>query len=233
MSELLVIEDPRCSFSEEIKKIRANLKYSSVDQDIRTIMITSSLPGEGKSFVSANLAAAFALEGNKVLLIDCDLRKGRQNKIFNIPVKKDDGFSNLLINKNWTQEYKDYVHKTKVKNLYVIPAGKFPPNPSELLASEKCATLLNSFKFAFDIIILDCPPLVGLNDSLVVSKYADVSIIVAKHKSTSIDVLENVKKSLDKVGAKRVSVVLNQIDSKDSNYYYYGSKYYYYYGESK
>lgn len=227
MSEILVVEEPRSSFSEEIKKIRANLKFSSVDNDVKTIMVTSSVPGEGKSFISANLAAAFAMDGSKVLIIDCDMRKGRQNKIFNIPRKRDDGFSSLLINKNWMVEYKNYIKETKIPNLYVIPAGKYPPNPSELLASSKCETIIRTMLLTFDIVILDCPPLVGLNDSLVVSKYADTSLIVAKYASTSIDLLEKSKKSLDKVGAKKINVILNQINQKNSSYYYYGEGYYY------
>ena len=220
MSELVVIEKPNSYISEEIKKIRTNLKFSAVTDDIKVVMITSSVPGEGKSFISANLAVAFAQNGERVLIVDCDLRKGRQKKIFEITERKSGGFSSLLINKNWEEEYKKYVRKTKVDNLYIIPSGPFPPNPSELLSSERCKKTLEKLKTKFDIIILDCPPLVGLNDTLVISSYADISIIVARHKKTPMDLLEKSKKSLETVGAKKLSVILNQIDTKVNPYYY-------------
>lgn len=220
MSELVVIEKPNSYISEEIKKIRTNLKFSAVTDDIKVVMITSSVPGEGKSFISANLAAAFAQNEERVLIVDCDLRKGRQKKIFEITERKSGGFSSLLINKNWEEEYKKYVRKTKVDNLYIIPSGPFPPNPSELLSSERCKKILEKLKTKFDIIILDCPPLVGLNDTLVISSYADISIIVARHKKTPMDLLEKSKKSLETVGAKKLSVILNQIDTKVNPYYY-------------
>ena len=225
MNELVIIEKPNSSFSEEIKRVRTNLKFSAINEDMKVIMITSSLAGEGKSFVSANLAASFSQFNEKVLLIDCDLRKGRQKKIFGIPVKKTGGLSSLLINKEWETAYPEYIRTTKVDNLFVIPTGPYPPNPSELLASERFQRLLDKFKESFDIIILDCPPLTGLNDALVVSRYADASIIVARHKKTSMDILEKSKKSLDAVGAKIAGVILNQIDTKENNYYYYGHYY--------
>lgn len=225
MNELVVIEKPTSSFSEAIKTVRTNLKFSAVNKEVKTIMITSSVPGEGKSFVSANLAAAFAQFNEKVLLIDCDLRKGRQAKLFGIPTSKTLGMSNLLIDEDYCATAKKYVKKTKVNNLFLLPAGTFPPNPSELLASERCANLLELLRKYFDIIILDCPPITGLNDALVVSSYADTSIIVAKHKKTPMELLEKSKKSLDNVGAKVAGVILNQIDSKDDPYYYTSSYY--------
>ncbi len=225
MKELLVISRPNSSFSEEIKKTRTNLKFSQINDDEKVIMITSSVPGEGKSFVAANLAASFAQYNEKVLLVDCDLRKGRQKKIFEIPEEKDGGLSSLLIDKEWEKRYPSYIKKTKVSNLFVIPTGPFPPNPSELLASDKYKRLVEKLKKVFDIVILDCPPVVGLNDALVVSSIADISIIVAKHKSTSIDLLEKTKKSLDTVNAKIAGVIINQMEETKSSYYYYGGYY--------
>ena len=227
MSELIVINRPNCALSEEIKNIRANLKFSAVNEAIKVIVMTSSVPGEGKSFVSANLAAAFAQNSEKVLLIDCDLRKGRQHKIFEIASKKTMGFSNLLINNNWEEELNHYIKSTAVTNLSVIPTGLYPPNPSELLSSERCLKIIEKLKEKFDIIILDCPPIIGLNDTLVMSSYADITLLVAKHKSTPMDVLEKSKKALDTVGTKRINVILNQVDVQINSYYYGG-----YYNES-
>lgn len=215
------IERNSISFSEEIKKIRTNIKFSSVNDDIKVICVTSSLPGEGKSLISANLAVSFAKYSENVLLIDCDLRKGRQRKLFNIPANDELGLSKLLINKNWENNYKNYINQTKIKGLSVIPTGIYPPNPSELLSSERFLNLLIKFREEYDHIILDCPPIEGLSDALVVSSLADTTVLVAKYKSTPINLLEKSKKALDKVGSKLAGVVLNHVD-KEPNTYYYG-----------
>ena len=220
------IEKDSTSFNEEIKKIRTNLKFSTINGDVKVICVTSSLPGEGKSLISANLAASFAQYDERVILIDCDLRKGRQKKLFNLPANNDQGLSKLLINKRWENEYKNYIKDTKVENLSVIPTGVYPPNPSELLSHERFEKLIEKLRKDYSIIILDCPPIEGLSDALVVSSLADTTVLVAKHKSTPMKLLEKSKKSLDKVGSKLAGVVLNNVD-KEPNTYYYG-----YYKES-
>lgn len=225
MKELLVIEKPNSNFSEQIKKTRTNLKFSKINEDEKVIMITSSLPGEGKSFIAANLAASFAQYNQKVIIIDCDLRKGRQRKIFEIPEDKEKGLSNLLIDQDWKVNYPAYIKKTKVSKLLMLPTGPFPPNPSELLASDRFRNLVEELKQKFDVIILDCPPVTGLNDAQVVSSVADMSIIVAKYKSTSMDLLEQTKKSLETVNAKIAGVIMNQMEEKNNSYYYYGGYY--------
>ena len=215
------LEKDSVTFNEEIKKIRTNIKFSSINEEVKVIAVTSSLPGEGKSLISANLAASFAQYDEKVLLIDCDLRKGRQMKLFSIPNNAELGLSKLLINKKWENEYKNYIKETKVNNLYIIPTGIFPPNPSELLTSERFLYLVKKLKEEYDRIILDCPPIEGLSDALVVTSLADTTVLVAKYKSTPINLLEKSKKALDKVGTKLAGVVLNHVD-KEPNTYYYG-----------
>lgn len=215
------LEKDSVTFNEEIKKIRTNIKFSSINEEVKVIAVTSSLPGEGKSLISANLAASFAQYDEKVLLIDCDLRKGRQMKLFSIPNNNELGLSKLLINKKWENEYKNYIKETKVNNLYIIPTGIFPPNPSELLTSERFLYLVKKLKEEYDRIILDCPPIEGLSDALVVTSLADTTVLVAKYKSTPINLLEKSKKALDKVGTKLAGVVLNHVD-KEPNTYYYG-----------
>ena len=220
------IEKDSTFFNEEIKKIRTNLKFSSINGDVKVICVTSSLPGEGKSLISANLAASFAQYDEKVLLIDCDLRKGRQKQLFNIPNNNEQGLSKLLINKLWENEYKNYIKQTKIDNLSVIPTGIYPPNPSELLTNERFIKLIEKLREEFSIIVLDCPPIEGLSDALVVSSMADTTVLVAKYKSTPVKLLEKSKKALDTVGAKLAGVVLNHVE-KEPNTYYYG-----YYKES-
>ena len=208
------LEKDSVTFNEEIKKIRTNIKFSSINEEVKVIAVTSSLPGEGKSLISANLAASFAQYDEKVLLIDCDLRKGRQMKLFSIPNNNELGLSKLLINKKWENEYKNYIKETKVNNLYIIPTGIFPPNPSELLTSERFLYLVKKLKEEYDRIILDCPPIEGLSDALVVTSLADTTVLVAKYKSTPINLLEKSKKALDKVGTKLAGVVLNHVDKE-------------------
>lgn len=224
MKELVVIERPNSSFGEEIKKTRTNLMFSNLDDDMKVIMITSSIPGEGKSFISANLAGAFAQADEKVLLVDCDLRKGRLKKIFNIPPEVK-GLSDLLINKNWRHEYKSFINKTEVRDLDVMISGSYPPNPSELLSSNRFEELLGELRKDYKIIILDCPPIVGLNDAFVVAKKSDRCVLVANCQKTSMEVLEKSKAELDKMDVKLAGIILNETEEQTNKYYYYGHYY--------
>ena len=219
--ELIVYKRPKSTISEDIRTIRTNLEFSLVDDDAKIIMVTSSVPGEGKSFISSNLGIAFAQNNKKVLLIDCDLRLGRAHKIFEVSNKK--GLSNLIVKLDEDVDYKDYIQKTEIKDLYVLPRGVVPPNPSELLSSERFSKLINDLRKVFDCIILDSVPVNGLSDALVISKKADKVIIVSKYGSTDVADLENTKKLLQNVGAKLAGVVINSVPkarSKYGNYYY-------------
>lgn len=220
MKDLIIFEKPKSSVSEAIRTLRTNVQFTFVNNDVKIIIVTSSVPGEGKSFISANLSAAFALNNLKVLLIDCDLRKGRQNNIFDI--KEEKGLSNLLIDD--IKNYKKYIHKTKVENLWVIPAGIIPPNPSELLGSEKNKELLEILKKEYDLVILDCPPVNAVTDSLVLATLADEAIIVSRYKKTPIDLLQSTKKALETSEIKIAGIVMNRMEKTKDKYYY--NKYY-------
>lgn len=224
MTELVIQNDPKSAMSEAIRTLRTNLQFSSVDKKLKTILITSSVPGEGKSFIAANLAVAFAQSGTKVLLVDCDIRKGRQHSIFGLHNKK--GLSNLLI-KDVAQEYKSYIYSSGIKNLDIIFKGITPPNPSELLNSSKNKHLINILKEEYELIIFDGAPITGLPDSLVVSTLVDGTIIVTSSKSTSFTLVEDTKKKLENVKANILGVVLNNTETKKNRYYgdYYGTYY--------
>jgi len=223
-TELIIYNDPKSSMSEAIRTLRTNLQFSSVDKKIKTILITSSVPGEGKSFVAANLAVAFADSGSKVLLVDCDIRKGRQHAIFGLNNKK--GLSNLLL-KDVDEAYKNYIYDSRIKNLELIFKGITPPNPSELLNSEKNKQLVSILKEEYDVVIFDGAPIHGLPDSLVMSTLVDGVIVVTGAKSTSISLVEETKKSLQNVNANILGIVLNRTEPKKSKYYggYYGHYY--------
>lgn len=223
--ELLVQKYPKSVVSESIKTLRTNLQFSSVDEDIKTILITSSIPGEGKSFISANLAISFAQTDKKVLIVDCDMRKGRQHRIFKLSNSK--GLSNLLIDD--MTNLKDYINKTSVPGVHVITRGTVPPNPSELLNSKKNADLLRVLKAKYDVIIYDGVPCNGLPDSIIMSKLVDKVLIVSSDSMTPKSVLESTKKQLESVNAPIAGDVLNNVNRKNSTY----GKYYGYYGDSQ
>lgn len=221
--ELVVATNPKEIISEQIRTIRTNLQFTSADEKIKTILITSSIPSEGKSFISSNLATAFAQNNKKVLIVDCDMRKGRVNKIFKISNRI--GLSNLLAYKEDDEEkLEDYVFKTKIDNLYVIPRGKVPPNPSELLNSQKTAKLISLLSEIFDYIIFDGPPVNGLSDSLIMSDFVDRTIVVTSLNSAPIELLESTKKMLTNVNAKVAGVIVNKVPRRKSS----GKSYYYY-----
>ena len=222
-NEIILKSNPKSVVSEDIRTIRTNLEFSLTEYDKKVVMITSSVPNEGKSFISSNLSVALAQNENKVLLIDCDLRMGRIHKMFNLTNKV--GLSNLIAKYNDVEEVEEYVKKTDIKNLFVISRGTVPPNPSELLSSKRFESIIEDFKQLFDYIILDCVPINGLPDALVLSKIADKTVIVTKYGSTNIDALEDTKKALNNVDASIAGVVVNRIPKAKSEYvsYYYGA----------
>ena len=221
-TDLLVDKFPNDLTAEAIRTLRTNLRFSGVDRKVRTIAITSTRAGEGKSFISTNLAQSFASTGKKVLLIDCDLRKGRLHRVFNLD--NENGLSNYLIDED--NHITKYLNKTSINNLTVITRGICPPNPSELLNSKRNQNLIDKLKEVFDIIIFDCPPCNGLSDALIVGTIADDVLIVSSEHVTTKTALMNVKKSLENVNAHITGNVLNNIDlSKEvyGKYYYYSS----------
>lgn len=236
MEDLIVATNPKSSFAEAIKLIKTNITFSSIGTGFKTILMTSPESGDGKSFLVANLASAFAQEGKKVLVIDADLRRGRQHAIFNI---KDTslGYSNLilsvaqkqaLIKAGLDKHIFSYIQDTAVKEVSLLPAGPTPPNPLELLSSETNSIIIDHIKRYFDVVIIDCPPAIGLSDALVLSKFTDVNIVTVSSTKTKIDELEAVKKNFERVKSKIHGVVINKAKVKASSYskYYTNDKYY-------
>lgn len=217
-NELIVEKNPKSSVAEALRIIRTNLIFSSVDKKVQTILITSSITSEGKSFISANLAVAFAQNGKNVLLVDCDMRKGRLHRMFN--VSNDKGISNLLLG-NIEKEYKKYIKETYVPNLSLMTSGIIPPNPSELLGSKKNRKLIDILRDNYDYIIFDGAPVGGLTDSLIMSKYVDKVAIVCAVNYTKTEQLAETQKNLINVGADIAGVIVNKIPEVKQNYYGY------------
>ena len=225
-NELIVENDPKSPISEIFRTLRTNIQFTSSKEKNKTILITSTSQGEGKSWVTANLAVVFASTGKKVLLIDSDMRLGRQYKIFNIsPIP---GISNLL--SGLVDNEKDVIQKVDgIENLSIIPAGDIPPNPSELLTSDDFNKLLNKFKKSYDVIIVDGPPISLVTDGLLIARIVDNTVVIVENKKIKKEQLKNVLTSITNVGGKIAGVVLNKAENyaktyKNSYYYGHGNK---------
>ena len=219
IEELELLSNPKSRVAEAVKTVRTNLEFSTADGKNNKIMLTSTAPGEGKSFITACLAQSYASTGKKVLIIDCDLRRGRQYEIFGVSNNK--GLSNILISD--LEGVKIETIKTRLKCVYLLPGGTVPPNPSELLESNKMREVISMLENDYDIILFDCPPVIGLSDSLIVTKYVYTTVIVAAYKTTPTEMLKKSVKALEAVNAKIAGVIFNKVPSTNKGYY---SKYY-------
>ena len=227
--ELIAHKLPKSPISELFRTLRTNIQFMNTKNGLKSLMVTSTTPGEGKTWVTANLAVTFAQAGKRVILIDCDLRKGRQFSIFGIPPTP--GLSNFLSGVDSKGEESsnnilEYVKQTEVDNLFVLPAGSVPPNPSELLVSPRMQDCISKLKEYCDLIIIDTTPSSLVTDAVIISRYVDTSIIVASYKSTKMEDLKNIKREIENVGGKIAGVVMNKVPTTAKKYtssYYYGS----------
>lgn len=208
---------PHSISAESYKSIRTSLKYSSVDKTIKTIVITSSVPGEGKSTIAGNLALCLSESGNKVLIIDCDLRRPSLHKKFRLSNLK--GITDCLIDKdNLKESIQEFT-----SDLSVISSGTIPPNPAEILGSKTFERFLKNIGSIYDYIILDTPPLLAVTDASILAGKADATIIVVKYGKTREKDINLAYKELKKVNANVVGSILNSCDIKRTDSYY---KYY-------
>ena len=207
---------PKSIDAEAYRSLRSNIEYSSFEDEYRVIVVTSSVPGEGKSTTSGNLAIALSQSGNSVLLVDCDMRKPSIHKKFKI--SNAAGTAELLLRKRLFEE----VANKHNENLTIITAGKIPPNPSEMLASRAMTAFIKEMKEEFKYIILDTPPLQAVTDAQVLSTKADGILLVVKAGSTKKDAVLNSVDLIEKVHGKVIGIVLNGVLNKKNNYYYYG-----------
>lgn len=214
---LIAKKDPKSPITEQYRTIRTNIQYASVDQAIRSIVVTSSGPMEGKSTTTANLAVVFAQQGKKTLLIDADLRKPTAHYTFQLP--NTVGLTSVLTKQ---AELMDAVHMTDVENLFVLTSGPIPPNPAELLASVSMEYLLKEAYNLYDFILFDTPPVLTVTDAQVLANLADGSILVTSSGTTDRDGAIKAKEILTSAQAKLLGAVLNNKKAdKDTHYYYY------------
>ncbi|UJF34315.1 CpsD/CapB family tyrosine-protein kinase [Paenibacillus hexagrammi] len=213
---LILQMNPSSHISEEYRTLRTNLTFSSVDTELKKILVTSSIPGEGKTTTLANLAVSYAQENRKVLMIDADLRNPSLHQFF---LKSNRiGLTSLLANKNSAP---DIILDTDIPNLSIIPSGPVPPNPSELLSSMRMQALLEKLVDEFDVILIDSPPALAVTDPQILSTMCDGVLFVVNHGKVKRQFAKKAIAKIEQVKAKILGVVINNKPNKKSETFYY------------
>ncbi len=232
--DMLALERPRSALAEAFRSLRTALSFSMGTQGVRSILVTSPSPLEGKSLVSINLALTFAQAGKRVLLVDSDLRKPRIHKTFGLSPTV--GLSNLLTSED-ALRLGEVVQKTEIENLYVLTSGPRPPNPAELLATERMRGLLNEMEDMFDRVIFDTPPVVNVTDATILMHFVGGGLVVVRGFTTQRELAQRASELLQGTQGRMLGVILNNADTPKGAYgyegYYYYSSQYYYYGDSE
>lgn len=216
---LITLTDSRSPISEQYRTIRTNIQFSAVDSTIRSLMVTSSGPGEGKSTTVANLAIVFAQQEKKVLLIDADMRKPTVHYTFQL--HNNVGLTNVLTKQ---AELSKAINKTEQENLFVLTSGPIPPNPAELLGSKSMEEMLEEAYQQFDMILFDTPPVLAVTDAQILANKCDGTLLVVSSGNTEMEAATKSKELLLTANGKLLGTVLNQKKVKDSQYYYYYGK---------
>jgi capsular exopolysaccharide synthesis family protein len=202
-------------FSESFRAIRTNVLFASAEPGMKSIVITSTAPGEGKSVVSANLAMSLALAGQRVLLIDADMRRPKTHELFGLA--QDPGLSNVMVGDAKASET---VKRTLTPNLWLLAAGKTPPNPAELLGSRRFKDFTASLNDHFDWVVIDSPPVMAVTDASVIAHNASGVVFVVGSEMISQGAAKAALEQLDAVKAKYVGGILNRVDVHRNPYYY-------------
>ncbi|TCL70777.1 capsular exopolysaccharide synthesis family protein [Hydrogenispora ethanolica] len=226
--QLIVHEQSKSPISEAYRTLRTNIQFSKVDGALKRIMLTSSGPGEGKSTTTANLAVAMAQSGKQIILLDCDLRKPVQHKVFG---KFNRGLTNILVDDTpldtlvQTEQISEYIQETEVENLRLVTSGPIPPNPSELLYSAKMQETLEYLTSQCDLLIVDAPPVIAVTDACVLASRVDGIVLVLDSTTVRPEMAQRAKELLLKADGHILGVVLNRVEIEEEYTYYY-----YYYG---
>ena len=218
MKKYLIKDNPTSPIAEAYRKIATNIEFSNIDNEIKTIMITSANPDEGKTTTICNLVMVMTELKKKILLIDLDLRKPAVHKTFKISNKQ--GLTDILINKD---DYKSYLHNV-YQGLDILTTGMIPANPTEIINSKALKELIKEMSNNYDYIFIDTPPVMLVSDPITISTYSDAVILAIEHGKTEKELSKKAVESLKQVNANIIGAVLNNIPvSKQSNYYYYRS----------
>lgn len=226
---LASVTDAKSLASEAYRSLRTSVLFSLADQEPKTLQVTSAGPGEGKTLTAINLAVTMAQNGSRTVIIDCDLRRPMVHKTMGLHRQR--GVSNILANPK--EEIESLVQETGIPNLWVVPSGPIPPNPSELLGGKRMQELLDRLGPMFDKIIVDTPPVTAVTDATLIASKVEGVVMVVRAFSTSRDVVRTGLDALRKINAKILGVVLNGVKLEKEGYYYYQYYYYYYASDDK
>ena len=213
---------------EAYRNLRTDLQFVNVDESMKSLMLTSATPGEGKTQTTANLAISYSELGHNILIVDCDLRKPKQNQVFE--VQRSPGLTDYLARET---PLEDIVKPTGIPNLQVIPSGTTPPNPAEMLGSNRMSQLIAEVEDKYDFVLYDTPPLIAVSDAKILAPKVKNVLVVIRSGKTNYHIVQDAKERLEKVGARLIGAVLNGVETKKGYGYYYRYNYYYnnYYSE--
>lgn len=214
--QLITHQEPKSRITEQYRNIRTNIEFTSVDSRIRSIMVTSANPSEGKTTTVANLAVVFGQQGKKVLVIGADLRKPSIQDLF--AAHASNGLTNVLSGQTKVMQC---IQKTDIENVYVMASGPIPPNPAELLGNRVMDEVLLEAYNMFDIVLIDTPPVLAVTDAQILANKCDGVILVVRSERTEKDKIVKTKQILDKASGKILGVVLNDKKEEQEQYGYY------------
>ena len=223
---IIVEETPNSTIAESFRNLRTNLQYANVGEDTKTFLVTSFLPGEGKTFTSVNLAAILAKSGKRTVIIELDLHKPRVYKRFGIPAQTK-GITTCITGQH---TFEEIVSETHVPNLYCIYSGPVPPNPSDFVLSDKMKEIIAKAKEQFDYVIIDTPPAGLLSDSIYLVQNVDASVFVLNTRTSNKKVITFIEEVIEANNLKNVLLILNGVIGNSKRYYYQGYGYSYGYG---
>lgn len=206
--------------SEQYRTIRTNIKYSMIDSNLKSFLVTSAAPNAGKTFNASNLATTFAYDGKRVLLVDTDLRKPTIHRTFNASNLK--GLTSLLAERE--MEIEEAVFETTVNNLFILPSGPIPPNPSELIDTKRMDEIIKELEEKYDLVIFDTPPLSVVTDAQILSTKVDGVIFVVYANHATRDGVSEAVDLLNRVDANIIGAIFNGVENKNENYYYYAEE---------
>lgn len=216
---MMTVASPKSVNAEQFNTIRTNIEFSNVDNTYRNIMLTSSVASEGKSTIAANLAVSFARQGKRVVLVDTDFRRPTINATFSIDNPK--GVTTYLTNHE--TQLQEIIYGTSVKNLYVIPSGPVPPNPSELIGSKKMSKLIDVLNDNSDLVIYDAPPVLSVTDAQVLSTKVEGTILVVRANKSEKAAVQRAVELIKHVNGNILGVILNDVRGSSNGYYGYYS----------
>jgi len=229
-NRLDIINNPRSAIAEAYRSIRTSLEFYPVENNCKTVLVTSSIPGEGKSFCAANLAISYAQLGKKTILLEFDMRKPALHKTLGIDSSKKGLLSRFLINDKENNK-NGLIERTQVQNLDVVFAGDIPPNPVELIAGEKTNLLFTQLKQLYDIVIIDTPPIGLVTDAIILSGYADINLLIVRHNITPLKTVSEILEDDNIKKMRNLNILINALPNKRFGYSYkygYGAKNDYY-----